>query len=79
MSETSVVAKFRWIEAGAGLPVLCLHGLFGTSEHWNTTLEALAPAYRAMALTLPIFDTPPDDLSVTGLRPTWRRSSTPSA
>jgi pimeloyl-ACP methyl ester carboxylesterase len=48
--------------------VLCLHGLFGTREHWETTVEALAPRYRAMALTLPIFETPPDDLSVMGLR-----------
>ncbi len=68
MSEASAVAEFRWTEAGAGLPVLCLHGLFGTSEHWETTLEDLAPGCRAMALTLPIFETPPDDLSVTGLR-----------
>jgi pimeloyl-ACP methyl ester carboxylesterase len=68
VSQDSIVAEFRWIEAGAGLPVLCLHGLFGTSEHWEPTLEALAPGYRAIALTLPIFETPPDDLSVTGLR-----------
>jgi pimeloyl-ACP methyl ester carboxylesterase len=68
VGETSVVREFRWVEAGAGLPVLCLHGLFGTSEHWEAVLEALAPGYRAMALTLPIFETPPDDLSVSGLR-----------
>jgi len=68
VSEAIAVAEFRWIEAGAGTPVLCLHGLFGTSEHWETTVEALAPRCRAMALTLPIFDTPPDDLSVQGLR-----------
>jgi 2-hydroxy-6-oxonona-2,4-dienedioate hydrolase len=68
VSDMSVVAEFRWTEAGAGLPVLCLHGLFGTSEHWAATLSALAPGYRGMALTLPIFETPPDDLSVTGLR-----------
>ena len=68
MSETSIVTEFRWIEAGAGIPVLCLHGLFGASEHWETTVEALAPRCRAMALTLPIFETPPDDLSVMGLR-----------
>ena len=28
VNETSVVTEFRWIEAGGGLPVLCLHGLF---------------------------------------------------
>ena len=37
VSETSVVTEFRWIEAGDGLPVLCLHGLFGASEHWEPT------------------------------------------
>jgi pimeloyl-ACP methyl ester carboxylesterase len=64
----SAVTEFRWTEAGAGSPVLCLHGLFGSSAHWEATLQALAPGYRAMALTLPIFETPPVDLSVTGLR-----------
>ena len=68
MREITVVTEFRWIEAGAGIPVLCLHGLFGASEHWEAAVEALAPRCRAMALTLPIFDTPPDDLSVMGLR-----------
>jgi pimeloyl-ACP methyl ester carboxylesterase len=68
VSEMSAMAEFRWTEAGAGLPVLCLHGLFGTNADWETTLEALVPGYRAMALTLPIFETPPDDLSVAGLR-----------
>jgi len=68
VSEMSVVTKFRWIEAGAGIPVLCLHSLFGTSGHWETIVEALAPRCRAMALALPIFETPSDDLSVMGLR-----------
>jgi pimeloyl-ACP methyl ester carboxylesterase len=68
VSETNVVTEFRWIEAGAGIPVLCLHGLVGASEHWETTVETLAPRCRAMALTLPIFETPSDDLSVMGLR-----------
>ena len=68
MSETNVMSEFRWIEAGVGVPVLCLHGLFGASDHWERTVEALAPRCRAMALTLPIFETPSDDLSVMGLR-----------
>ena len=68
MNEANVVAEFRWVEAGEGIPVLCLHGLFGTTEHWENTIETLSLRSRAMALTLPIFETPPDDLSVTGLR-----------
>jgi pimeloyl-ACP methyl ester carboxylesterase len=68
VSERNAVEEFRWTEVGAGVPVLCLHGLFGASEHWETVLEALASRYRAMALTLPILETPPDDLSISGLR-----------
>jgi pimeloyl-ACP methyl ester carboxylesterase len=45
-SEATVVAEFRWIEAGEDLPVLCLHGLFGSSDHWET-LQALNTDYRA--------------------------------
>ena len=55
MNETSVVTEFRWIEAGGGLPVLCLHGLFGASDHWERLVEAVSPRCRAMALSLPIF------------------------
>ena len=44
----------RWIERGAGEPVLLLHGLFGDMYHWEAVLEGLAPECRPMALTLPI-------------------------
>jgi pimeloyl-ACP methyl ester carboxylesterase len=37
------VTEFRWIEAGGGLPVLCLHGLFGASDHWERLVEAVSP------------------------------------
>ncbi len=33
---------FRWLERGHGDPVVLLHGLMGTMEHWDGTLEALA-------------------------------------
>jgi pimeloyl-ACP methyl ester carboxylesterase len=45
----------RWIERGAGEPVLLLHGLLGDMYHWEASLEGLAPECRPMALTLPIF------------------------
>jgi pimeloyl-ACP methyl ester carboxylesterase len=47
--------------------VLLLHGLLGTPEHWATTLEALAPRWRGMALALPVFELPADDLTVSRL------------
>jgi hypothetical protein len=60
VSETSVVTEFRWIEAGGGLPVLCLHRLFGASDHWKRLVEAVFRCL-AMALRLPIFETPYHD------------------
>ena len=48
--------EFRWIERGAGEAVVLLHGLMGQPEHWQASLEALAPFCRPMALALPIFD-----------------------
>jgi hypothetical protein len=58
VNEASVVTEFRWIEAGGSLPVLCLHGLFGASDHWERLVEAVSPRCRAMALSLPIFELP---------------------
>jgi pimeloyl-ACP methyl ester carboxylesterase len=49
-------AQFRWIEGGEGECVLFLHGLLGDMYHWEAAVDALAPACRAMALTLPVFD-----------------------
>jgi hypothetical protein len=68
VNEASVVTEFRWIEAGGGLAVLRLHGLFGASDHWERLVEAVSPRCRAMALSLPIFETPYHDGSApTGL------------
>ena len=41
--------NFRWLERGEGEPVVLLHGLMGEMDHWESTLEALAPRYRAGA------------------------------
>jgi pimeloyl-ACP methyl ester carboxylesterase len=57
----------RWIERGAGEPVVLLHGLMGEMDHWEPTLEALAPAWRALAPELPIFDAGKAEPSVEGL------------
>jgi hypothetical protein len=46
VNETSVVTEFRRIEAGGGLPVLCLHGLFGASDHWERLVEAIPRCAR---------------------------------
>jgi pimeloyl-ACP methyl ester carboxylesterase len=58
---------FRWFERGQGEPVLLLHGLMGTMDHWDSTLEALAPMCRAMALEVPILDGARAEASIEGL------------
>ncbi len=58
---------FRWLEQGAGEPVLLLHGLMGQMHHWDTVIEGLAPLCRPMALALPIFDPALRDVSIEGL------------
>jgi pimeloyl-ACP methyl ester carboxylesterase len=43
------------MQAGAGPPVLCLHGLGGTKASFLPTLAALAPSHRVIAIDLPGF------------------------
>ena len=42
-----------WREAGAGAPVVFLHGLGMTRTGWDAQLEALAEGYRCVAWDLP--------------------------
>src|SRR6267378_1505069 len=57
MKETDMIApthtRFRWLERGEGEPVLLLHGLMGEMDHWESTLGALGPFRRPIALELP--------------------------
>jgi pimeloyl-ACP methyl ester carboxylesterase len=57
----------RWIERGRGDPAVFLHGLMGKMMHWESTLQALAPRYRALAPELPIFDAEQAEASIEGL------------
>lgn len=40
------------IEAGAGSPLVLLHGLFGTARNLGVLTRALAPSYRVIAMDL---------------------------
>jgi pimeloyl-ACP methyl ester carboxylesterase len=70
---TPTHTRFRWLERGDGEPVLLLHGLMGEMDHWETTLEALGPFRRPIALELPIFDPGLADVSVPALADYVRR------
>jgi pimeloyl-ACP methyl ester carboxylesterase len=52
--ETSSV-RIAIMEAGAGAPVLAIHGLGATMGSFLPTVAALAPRFRVMALDLPGF------------------------
>ena len=65
--------RFRWLERGDGDPVLLLHGLMGEMDHWESTLDALGPYRRPIALELPIFDPDLPDVSVPALADYVRR------
>jgi pimeloyl-ACP methyl ester carboxylesterase len=56
--------QFRWLERGEGEPVVLLHGLMGHNDHWDTTLDTLAPSARCLAPELPLFDPAFHDLSL---------------
>jgi pimeloyl-ACP methyl ester carboxylesterase len=71
--STPTHTRFRWLERGAGEPVLLLHGLLGEMDHWESTLEALGPFRRPIALELPIFDPDLTDVSVPALASYVRR------
>src|SRR5437867_8896696 len=77
IEEATVIAptptRFRWLERGDGEPVLLLHGLMGEMGHWESTLEALGPFRRPIALELPIFDPDLIDVSVEALAGYVRR------
>jgi len=58
---------FRWLERGEGEPIVLLHGLMGRMDHWDSTLQALAPIGRPIAPDVPILDEALGDPSVGGL------------
>ncbi len=59
--------QFRWLEQGAGEPMLFLHGLMGQMHHWQAVIEGLAPLGRPIALSLPILDPALRDVSIDGV------------
>ncbi|MGH7398005.1 MAG: alpha/beta fold hydrolase, partial [Candidatus Rokuibacteriota bacterium] len=59
--------EFRWLERGAGEPVVLLHGLIGQMQHWDAVIERLGDGYRDIAPTLPVFHPDLGEASVVAL------------
>ncbi|MGO4209328.1 alpha/beta fold hydrolase [Terriglobus sp. 2YAB30_2] len=49
-TEVSPGCTMRYLEAGAGYPVVLLHGLLGAADVWRRNLPALAREYRVIAV-----------------------------
>jgi len=50
LSEVSPGCTMRYLEAGAGHPVVLLHGLLGAADVWRRNLRVLAREYRVIAV-----------------------------
>lgn len=54
-SYRTPAGRISVMEAGKGKPLVCIHGLGGTKASFVTTIAALAPERRVIALDLPGF------------------------
>src|SRR4051812_34538812 len=63
--------RLRYHEAGAGPPVVLVHGLLVNSNLWRKVVPRLAPDFRCIALEMPLgshtLPMPDADLSPGGL------------
>ena len=54
-SDQTTLIDDTLVEVGQGSKVVVfLHGLFGSTEHWTGTMDALAEDYRSIAVQLPL-------------------------
>ncbi|TCZ72750.1 alpha/beta fold hydrolase [Flaviaesturariibacter aridisoli] len=59
--------KFRFIEEGAGEPLVLLHGLFGGLSNYSDVIEYFRGSYKVVVPILPLFDLDILHTSVGGL------------
>ncbi len=50
--------KFKYVERGAGEPLILLHGLFGALSNYEDVLNHYADRYQVFIPLLPIYDLP---------------------
>ena len=58
---------FKYIEAGAGEPLVLLHGLMGELSNWGPALDHFKQNYRVIVPILPIYELPLLTLGVKSL------------
>ena len=58
---------FRFIDEGAGPPMVLLHGLFGALSNWQSVVDAFSGNYRVLIPLLPIYEMPLKQAGLDGL------------
>ena len=59
--------KFKFVEAGAGEPLLLLHGLFGALSNFKDLIDYFSESYKVIVPMLPLFELDIFHTSVGGL------------
>ena len=65
--EIKQAGKFKYVEEGAGQPLLLLHGLFGALSNFRDLVEGFKDKYRVIIPLLPLYDLTLIETSVSGL------------
>ncbi len=54
--EIKTLGKFKYVEAGAGEPLILLHGLFGALSNFKDLFDTFKSSHRVIIPMLPLFD-----------------------
>lgn len=65
--EIKQSGKFKYVEEGAGEPLVLLHGLFGALSNFKDLVEHFRSTHKVVIPILPLFDLSVLDTSVMGL------------
>ncbi len=57
----------KYIDEGAGPPMVLLHGLFGALSNWQSVVETFSGNYRVLIPLLPIYEMPLKQAGLDGL------------
>ncbi|MEO6027155.1 MAG: alpha/beta hydrolase [Candidatus Binatia bacterium] len=69
----SPAQDYRWIESGAGHPVVLLNGIFGILEDWDAMLRSVDPQWRFLVPEIPLFAATVREASIAEIgRHVWR-------